>query len=73
MSAAFEKAYDVVEVGIMHPEQTPTDALYAGQVGYIYCGMKTTQEARIGDTFYMEGSPVEALPGFKAAKPMVRI
>jgi translation elongation factor EF-4 len=29
------------------------------------------QEARVGDTFHREGEPVEALPGFKPAKPMV--
>jgi hypothetical protein len=98
--------YDVAEVGILNPENKPTDALYvtikkkrerekkkrelivlicniyfylfiflilryAGQVGYFFCGMKTTQEARVGDTFYLEGKPVEAFPGFKPAKPMV--
>lgn len=26
----------------------------------------------MGDTLYREGEPVEPLPGFKAAKPMVR-
>jgi hypothetical protein len=26
----------------------------------------------VGDTLYLEGEPVEPLPGFKAAKPMVR-
>ena len=28
VSAQFNKAYDVVEVGILHPENQPTDALY---------------------------------------------
>ena len=43
----------------------------AGQVGFVIAGMKSTKEARVGDTFYHIHSPVEALPGFKAAKPMV--
>lgn len=65
------KAYDVAEVGIMHPEPVPTDALYTGQVGYIKIGMKSTKEARVGDTFHAVGAPVEPFPGFKQAKPMV--
>lgn len=44
---------------------------YAGQVGYIIAGMKKTNEAQIGDTIHHQSSPVEALPGFKPAKPMV--
>jgi len=70
-AASTGKTYDVVEVGIMHPEPVPTDALYTGQVGYVKIGMKTTKEARVGDTFYAAGMPVEPFPGFKQAKPMV--
>ncbi|KNE69246.1 hypothetical protein AMAG_13629 [Allomyces macrogynus ATCC 38327] len=33
--------------------------------------MKSTSEAHIGDTFYLLGNKVEALPGFQPAKPMV--
>lgn len=70
-SANSNMNYEVGELGLMYPEQVPCAALYAGQVGYIKLGMKTTQEARVGDTFYRLGSPVEPFPGFKAAKPMV--
>ena len=66
-----KKSYEVQTVGIMHPEQTPTNGLFAGQVGYVMCGMKTTKEANVGDTFYHKDRPVEALPGFKKSKPMV--
>jgi GTP-binding protein LepA len=44
---------------------------YAGQVGYITANMKTSSEARVGDTFFRVGSPVEPMAGFKEAKPMV--
>lgn len=44
---------------------------FAGQVGYIIAGMKDVKEAQIGDTLYLQDQPVEALPGFKPAKPMV--
>lgn len=64
-------SYEVLEIGLMYPEQTPMDALYAGQVGYLVAGMKTVKEARVGDTIYKKGYPVQPLPGFKPAKPMV--
>lgn len=70
-AASTGKSYDVVQVGIMHPEPVPTDALYTGQVGYIKIGMKSTKEARVGDTFHATGETVEPFPGFKQAKPMV--
>lgn len=44
---------------------------YAGQVGYLIAGMKEVTEAQIGDTLFMHKQPVEPLPGFKSAKPMV--
>ncbi|HEV2916911.1 MAG TPA: translation elongation factor 4 [Candidatus Babeliales bacterium] len=63
--------YDILEIGLMHPELTPTAALYAGQVGYIITGMRTVREARVGDTIYHHKVPVEPFPGFKPAKPVV--
>lgn len=63
--------YEVLELGLMYPNEKPMDALYAGQVGYLVTGMKTVHEARIGDTLYHTKKPVEPLPGFKPAKPMV--
>jgi len=71
VSASTKQEYEVFDVGVMHPEQETSGALYTGQVGYITPGMKTTQEARVGDTFYKKDFPVEPLPGFKPAKQMV--
>lgn len=63
--------YEVLELGIMYPEQTPMQTLYAGQVGYLVTGMKTLSEARVGDTVYHTKQHVTPFPGFKPAKPMV--
>jgi translation factor GUF1, mitochondrial len=63
--------YEVLELGLMYPDQTPMDSLYAGQVGYIICGMKTVQEARVGETIHLAKKSVVPFPGFKPAKPMV--
>jgi len=69
--AQMEKEYDILELGLMHPNETPQDALYAGQVGYIITGMKTVRDARVGDTIYNPKNFVKPFPGFKPAKPMV--
>lgn len=63
--------YEVLELGLMYPDETPTDALYAGQVGYVITGMKTVKEARVGDTLFHMKQEGKAFPGFKPAKPMV--
>lgn len=64
-------SYEVLELGLMYPELTPMNALYAGQVGYVITGMKTIKEARVGDTIHLSKKPVTPFPGFKPAKPMV--
>ncbi|XP_058693342.1 translation factor GUF1, mitochondrial [Poecile atricapillus] len=71
MSAHTKKRYEVHEVGILTPNEQPTHKLYAGQVGYLIAGMKEVTEAQIGDTLFLYKQPVEPLPGFKSAKPMV--
>ncbi|KAG9097505.1 Translation factor guf1 mitochondrial, partial [Ceratobasidium sp. UAMH 11750] len=63
--------YDVVDVGIMHPDEESTGVLQTGQVGYITCNMKDSGEAHIGDTLHHAGDVVEPLPGFRPAKAMV--
>lgn len=44
---------------------------YAGQVGYVYCSMRSVKEAFIGGTLHNKGAKVKPLDGFVAAKPMV--
>lgn len=63
--------YEVLEIGLMYPDQLAMPALYAGQVGYIICGMKTVKEARVGDTLMQPKKTITPFPGFRPAKPMV--
>ena len=72
VSAHSKKTFEVHDCGLLYPDETSTGILYAGQVGYMVAGMKATTDAWVGDTLYLEKSPVEPLPGFKPAKPMVR-
>lgn len=69
--ASTGRTHDVAEVGILHPGQLEVEKLYAGQVGYMISGIKDTKLARMGDTIWTTGSPVEPMPGFKPAKSMV--
>ncbi|KAL0974289.1 hypothetical protein UPYG_G00218340 [Umbra pygmaea] len=71
VSAYLGKSYEVNELGLLRPDEHPTEKLFAGQVGYVIAGMKEVKEAQIGDTLYHQKHPVEALPGFKPAKAMV--
>ncbi|XP_039118181.1 translation factor GUF1 homolog, mitochondrial [Dioscorea cayenensis subsp. rotundata] len=70
-SAATGQTYDALDVGIMHPELKSTGVLFTGQVGYVVSGMRSTKEARVGDTLHWAKSTVIPLPGFKPAKHMV--
>jgi len=64
--------FDVTEVGMFHPRFTPTDALYAGEVGYVCASIKNVGETRVGDTITDAANPADApLPGYKEAVPMV--
>lgn len=38
------KKYEVLEVGVFHPEETPTNELFEGQVGYVVCNLKDFEE-----------------------------
>lgn len=70
-SAATGQSYDVLDVGFMNPELKSTGMLFTGQVGYVVSGMRSTKEARIGDTLFLARSVVEPLPGFKPVQHMV--
>ena len=65
--------YKVVEVGIMNPKGLiPTDALGAGEVGYITASIKTVADTQVGDTITgIENPAKEPLPGYRPVQPMV--
>ena len=65
--------YKVVEVGSMIPGGlNPSDALGAGEVGYITASIKTVADTRVGDTVTgVENPAAQPLPGYRPAQPMV--
>ena len=71
-------AYEAGNIGVFTPANQPREALHAGEVGYIICGIKELQAAKVGDTVTLEkklpnnlGPAEAALPGFKQVQPQV--
>jgi len=64
--------YDADEVGILRLKQEPRNEVFAGDVGYIISGIKSSKEVQVGDTITHVGEPCEkAVEGFRPVKPMV--
>jgi GTP-binding protein LepA len=61
-----------LEVGSLSPEMLPSSSLSTGEIGYIVTNLKSTREARVGDTVTLSKNPAsEALAGYKEVKPFV--
>jgi GTP-binding protein LepA len=64
--------HEVLEVGVISPDQKPVDRLSVGEVGYLITGVKDVRQSRVGDTVTTERKgAVEPLGGYKDPKPMV--
>jgi GTP-binding protein LepA len=67
--------YEVKEVGIFRPSQpkmVAQERLEAGDVGYVIANIKSTAEAKVGDTLLSARALAsEPLPGFQEVQPMV--
>lgn len=64
--------YKVEEVGYFQLGLVKTDALHAGDVGYVITGVKTISDVRVGDTITtVKNAAKKPLPGFKDVKPVV--
>lgn len=61
-----------LEVGSLKPDMSPTPSLTAGQIGYIVTNLKSTREARVGDTVTLaKAAATHPLPGYQDVKPFV--
>ena len=66
------KQFQADNVGVFTPRRTETDALQAGEVGYVVAGIKDIKGAPVGDTLISAKHPDTAsLPGFQKVKPQV--
>jgi len=61
-----------LEVGVLQPTMRPDTELATGEIGYIVTNLRTTRDARVGDTVTTRRSHTDSqLPGYKLVKPFV--
>ncbi len=61
-----------LEVGALSPTMKPGDQLATGEIGYIVTNLKTTRDARVGDTVTVRRAHASAaLPGYQHVQPFV--
>lgn len=61
-----------LEAGALRPAMTPSKALQAGEIGYVVTNLRSTREAKVGDTVTLAKAPATAaLPGYKDVRPFV--
>jgi GTP-binding protein LepA len=61
-----------LEVGALQPTMHAGTELTTGEIGYVVTNLRTTREARVGDTVTSKRSHTdEQLPGYKLVKPFV--
>lgn len=61
-----------LEVGHLSPQMNPDPSITTGEIGYIVTNLKTTRDAKVGDTITVRRSQShDALPGYKHVQPFV--
>ncbi len=61
-----------LEVGALNPTMNPEVDIATGEIGYVVTNLKTTRDAKVGDTITVKRShATEALPGYQNVKPFV--
>jgi len=61
-----------LEVGYLKPHLVQADTLGTGEIGYIVTNLRSTREAKVGDTITLAKERAKtALPGYKDVKPFV--
>jgi GTP-binding protein LepA len=61
-----------LEVGALNPTMKPEELIDTGEIGYIVTNLKTTRDAKVGDTVTVRRNHSDsALPGYQNVKPFV--
>ena len=69
---ATDGVYTADRVGVITPTQKLVDELGPGEIGFITANIKQVADTRVGDTITDDKRPTDkALPGFRAAQPVV--
>ncbi|MDU5964001.1 MAG: translation elongation factor 4 [Actinomyces sp.] len=64
--------HELLEIGVISPDPTPTDGIGAGEVGYLITGVKDVRQSKVGDTVTesVRGAD-QPLSGYQDPHPMV--
>jgi GTP-binding protein LepA len=63
---------EILDCGYFRPKFESQPEIKTGEIGYVVTGLKSTKDARVGDTLFIGSSEnAEILPGFKIVKPML--
>jgi GTP-binding protein LepA len=61
-----------LEVGALKPDMSALGSIETGEIGYIVTNLKSTREAKVGDTVTLVKSPAaSSLPGYLDVRPFV--
>lgn len=64
--------HDPIELGVISPDMVPSQAIGAGEVGYVITGAKDVSQSKVGDTITTANrGAMELLSGYRDPKPMV--
>ena len=65
-------AHELLEIGVISPEQVKAGEIGVGEVGYLITGVKDVRQSRVGDTITTQHhGATDALGGYKHPNPMV--
>ncbi len=65
------KDFIALETGVFMPDETPSESLSAGEIGYIVTGIKEPGVVAVGDTIGASRGLLQALPGYARPRPVV--
>ncbi len=65
------KDFISLETGIFMPDETPSESLSAGEIGYIVTGIKEPGVVAVGDTIGAKHGSLMALEGYERPRPVV--
>ncbi len=66
-----DEKFQALEVGIFAPDDTPTESLSVGEIGYIVTGIKQPGIASVGDTVASIKDLTSPLHGYMTPRPVV--
>lgn len=69
--SAAAKQFTALDVGIFVPDETPTESISAGEIGYIVTGIKEPGIISVGDTVSTPRGTLKPLDGFTNPRPVV--